>query len=314
MRPLSLARILGGALLAVQVASAADATLAEAKAAFDRKQYGKAEGIARKIVEEKGHTPEGVEAWLVVVDSLMMIRNFPAAFQECEKLLTAHPDTKHRSAILRREFEIGKTVAFSYAEVVVFRLYKYEQGVAMLEQVIKHAPYGPLADEAVLMIAEAYYARKDFASAHDHFSRLLRNYPNSKHLVTARVRRALCNVQMADGAEYDPTPAEEAEADLNLLASISKDKSVEAQANQMRELMAAREYEAGLYYFRCKNIDGGLRYLESCIRKYPKSEHAERARRILRESIIEKFPQSTHAERARRFLAEQDAARAKEKL
>ncbi|NQT87356.1 outer membrane protein assembly factor BamD [bacterium] len=294
--------------------AAQDGDLAAAKAAFDRKQFDKAESLARDIVEEKGQTGEGVAAWLVMTDSLMMMRNFPVAFQECENLLAAHPDTKHRSAILRREFEIGKTVAFSHAMVLLFRLSKHEEGVAMLEVVIKHAPYGPLADQSIMMIAEAYYARKDFGAAHDHFDRLLRFYPDSKLIVKARVRRALCSMEMAEGAEYDPTPAEEAEADLNLLAKISQDKSVEARAAEMRELMAHKDYDAGLYYFRCKNIEGGLRYMESVIRKYPTTEHAERARRILRESIIGQFPQSTHAKRARRFLDEQDAARAKEKL
>jgi outer membrane assembly lipoprotein YfiO len=215
--------------------------------------------------------------------------------------------------VLRREFEIGKTVAFSYADLVLFRLPKHEEGVAMLERVIKHAPYGPLADESVMMIAEAYYAREDYEAARDHFDRLLRQYPDSKLIVKARVRRALCNIRLAEGAAYDPTPAQEAEADLSLLAKISQDKTIEAQAAEMRDLMARRDYEGGLYYFRRRNIPGGLRYMESVIRKYPTTEYAERARRILQESIIARFPQSTHAERARRFLKEEDAARAKEK-
>jgi outer membrane assembly lipoprotein YfiO len=290
----------------------AERALSAAKAAFDRKQFDKAERLAREIVEEHGSLPVGAEARLVVIDSLMGMRNFPVAFQECENLLTAYPDTKHRSAVLRREFEIGKTVAFSYADLMLFRLPKHEEGVAMLERVIKHAPFGPLADQSVMMIAEAYYAREDYEAARDHFDRLLRQYPDSKLIVKARVRRAICNMRLAEGAAYDPTPAQEAEADLSLLSKISQDKSIEAQARQMREIMARKDYEGGLYYFRCKNIGGGLRYMEAVIRKYPNTEYAERARRILRESIIAKFPQSTHAERARRFLKEQDAARVKE--
>jgi outer membrane protein assembly factor BamD (BamD/ComL family) len=258
-----------------------DGLLASAKGAFDRQEYVSARQLARRVVRQHPTAPQVVDAWLVLIDSLAKLENHPRAAQECERLLAAHPQTRHRSAILRREFEIGKALAHSHARLLFFRFSRREEGAEVLEKVIAHAPFGPLADDSILAIAEAHLAARDFAVARDQYDRLLKHYPDSDLAIAARVRRAVCNMHLSAGAAYDPEPAEEARKDLELLSRVSGDAEIAARARAVRDVMAQGDYEAGLYYLRQGNLEGGVRYLEAVVAKYPDSEYAARARRLL---------------------------------
>lgn len=255
--------------------------VASAKQAFDRKDYRQARRLASRVVARHATSPVVVDAWLVVVDSLMEERDLSRAYNECEKLLTAHPDTKHRTAILRREFEIGDALAASRGRFLLFTISRLEDGVQILERVIERAPYGPLADHAVYAIGEAYFREGDWDQARAAYDRLLKDYPNSELLVRARVRRAACNQKLIQGPAYDLKPVEEARRDMDLLAGQSGNERLATHARQMRDVLARGDYESGIFYFRRINPEAGVRYMKAVIARFPDSEYATRAKRIL---------------------------------
>jgi outer membrane protein assembly factor BamD (BamD/ComL family) len=268
----------GGRLVAAETP---EQLLASAKQAFDRKDFSRARRLAQRVVDKHPASAVVVDAWLVVVDSLLESQEHTAAFEQCEKLLEAHPQTKYRTAVLRREFEIGQVLAASQYSVAFVRFKRLQEGVKILERVIEHAPFGTLADRAVYAIGEAYFHDGDYEAARDQYDRLLKHYPNSELIIRARVRRATCNQKLVAGSPYDMRPVEQAKADMDVLVKLSGNKEVAAQAAQMGELLAQGDYETGLFYFGRANIEGGVRYMKAVINKYPDSEYAGRARRIL---------------------------------
>ncbi|MFW6107427.1 MAG: tetratricopeptide repeat protein [bacterium] len=279
----------------------ARAALAEARSALEREQPRRALRLARKVLDQDPEPAQAVDAWLVVIDALADSGRYSRVVEECEKLLDTYPATGQRSAVLRREFEGAKALAASYARVLFLRFPRLEEGVAALEKVIERAPFGPLADDAILAIADAYYQAGHYETARDHCDRLLKHYPDSELASQARKRRVLCNLRLTRGGAYNAAHAEQAGRDLERLARDGQ--PLEEPSQRVCEVMAERQYEAGLFYFREGNIEGGLRYLESLIVNHPSSHYARRARRLLEEGIIAKFPHTEYADRARQFLA-----------
>ena len=196
-------------------------------------------------------------------------------------MLATHPETRHHSSVLRREFVIGEALTTSRVKVLLFSVTSLHDGVNVLEKVVAHAPFGPLADDAVYAIGEAHYRAEDFAAARDQYDRLLKQYPKSELVIRARVRRSASNAKLAEGAPYDLQPVEDARKDIDVLVRLSGNEQLAAQAGEMRDLLAQGDYDAGLFYFRMANIEAGVRYMKAVRARYPKSEYAERARRIL---------------------------------
>jgi len=270
---------MGGGIVAA--AETPEQLLASAKQAFDRKDFSRARRLAQRVVERHAASPVVVDAWLVVVDSLLETQDHTGAFEQCEKLLEAHPQTKYRTAILRREYEIGEVLAASQYSVAFVKVKRLQEGVKALERVIEHAPFGTLADRAVYAIGEAYFNDGDYEAARDHYDRLLKQYPNSELIIRARVRRATCNQKLVAGSPYDMRPVERAKADMDVLVKLSGNREVAAQAAEMGELLARGDYETGLFYFGRANIEGGVRYMKAVIVRYPETEYAARALRIM---------------------------------
>ncbi len=255
--------------------------LLEAKDQFDRGEYSRARRLAQKVVKADPTSPVALEAWLLVVDCYMKEDEPLKAYQECERLLSAHPRTKYRSAIIKREFTIGRQICLSRARKGLFGLAGAQEGIEILNKVVERAPFGPLADDAVFTIGEAYFIGGDYEAARDQFDHLMKNYPRSELAIRARVRRAYCNARLVEGAPYDLTPVVEAKRDLEALSRISGDETLRRQASEMRDILARSDYEAGLLYFRKGNIEAGMRYMRAVRARYPQSEYAERALRII---------------------------------
>lgn len=284
-----------GAALGLERETAEQRLLA-AKQAFDRKDYSRARSLASRIVTREPASPVAVEAWLVVIDSYTEQENWTRAFEECEKLLTAHPHTKYRMAVLRRELQLGEAIAASHVPMLFFRLSRLEEGVKVLERVIEHAPFSPLAERALYAIGEARFRDGDYAAARDAYERLLKDYPNSDLVIRARVRRATCNQRLALGPPYDLTPAQAAQADMEDLARMSGSERVARYARELRDMMARAEYESGIFYFNRYGLESGVRYMNSVVARYPGTEYAERASRIL--DLVKRLTEEARSEGA----------------
>jgi len=257
------------------------ALLESARKAMDRKDHGRAASLARRVVKRHAKAPEAEDAWLVRVQALSAQGKIRKTVTECNDMLAAYPRTKHRTAVLRVLLDVGKRLARSEHNVIFFRLSRLEEGVEVLKSVVNHAPFGPLADDAALAAGDAYLQAADFEQARDHYDSFLKAYPDSKLALRARVSRALCNYRLTTGAAYDTGPAVDAERELKLLANVSGDPELEARKKLMSGLLARGEYQTGLFYVRRGNVEGGMRYMKTVIAKYPESDYARRAKRIL---------------------------------
>ncbi len=257
--------------------------LAEARKAFDRKGYERAVSLARRVIRRHGDSEAAEEAYLVLIDGLIEQTQYISAYEACEKMLDAYPRSRHRTGVLRREVKIGDSLTRAELDLYLTRLSRLSEGVNVLNRVVERAPFGPLADDAVLTIADAYMRAARYEEARDEYGRLLRQYPNSPLGLRARVSRALCSYRMSNEAAYDTAPAEQARRELEILSRVSGDEELARRMAEMRDLLAHGDYATGLFFVRQGNLGGAARYMEAVVAKYPKSEFAGRAKRIIAE-------------------------------
>ena len=274
----------------------AEQRLADARRAFSRGSYGRARSQANRVLRWHPTSPVVADAWLVVIDCYIAQRNWPRAFEQCEKLLAAHPQTKQYTAVLRREFQIGEALAAARVWLFFFTAKRTEEGVRVLERVIERAPAGPMADRAVYAIGEAYFRAEDYEKARAAYARLLKDYPNGSLVIRARVRRATANQRLAEGPAYDDEPARAARRDMEDLARMSGNERVARYAHDLRDMTARGDYDAGLFYFSRYSIDGGARYMKAIMARYPDSEYSDRAERIL--GLVKRLTSEAAAEEA----------------
>ncbi|MFW6161592.1 MAG: outer membrane protein assembly factor BamD [Planctomycetota bacterium] len=279
---LALACWAAGPVRATLAGEAAD-TLEEARKAFDRKEYGRAARLAGRVIDRHGATEEAEEAHVVRIDALFEQDKYSSAFQVAEEMLDNYPRSRLRTAVLRRELKIGDAMTRAELDLVVISLSRLSEGVNVLERVIERAPFGPLADDAVLTIADAYLRAGKYVAAREQYDRLLRSYPNSSLGLRARVSRALCNYRLSSEAAYDTAPAEQAKRELEILSRVSGDEELARRTDEMRDLLAHGDYSTGLFYVRRGNFKGAVNYMEAVVAKYPQSEYADRAKRIIAE-------------------------------
>ncbi len=258
-------------------------SLEAAKKAYDRKDYGRAASLSRRLVRRHPETAEAEEAHLVWIDALVEQAKYVKAYETCERLLDNYPRSRHRAAALRRELKVGDAMTRAELDLYVLRLSRLAEGVNVLEQIVARAPFGPLADDAVLTIADAYLRAGKYEEAREQYDRLLRSYADSPLGLRARVSRALCNYRLSSEAAYDTAPAEHAKRELEILAKVSGDEEMARRVGEMRDLLAQGDYSTGLFYVARGNFEGAARYMKAVLAKYPKSEFAGRAQRIIAE-------------------------------
>jgi outer membrane assembly lipoprotein YfiO len=278
--------------------------LAEAKRAADRNEPAAAQKLAEQVIAQAGDPALTEEARLMLVDALVAQGHHLPAYEQCEKFLDAHPRSAQRSNVLRREFDIAQALAEPRGSATAISASRLQDAVRVFEKVIEHAPFGPLADQAIFAMAEAHRQRRDYEEARDGYERLLKNYPHSSLSRRAIVGRTACNYRLSQSSPNDTKAAEDASRDLDLLAkSPGEAADLVEQRHALRDTIARGDYEAGLFYFRSDNVTAGLRYIEAVLVKYPDSTYAARARRIFEEGIIAKFPETDYAKRAQQALA-----------
>ena len=273
--------LLAPAVARAGAAETAGELLESARQSFDRKDYERAVTLASRVARRHADGAEAEEAMLVWSDALFEQNKYVSAYEVCEKLLDAYPRSTHRTAVLRRELKIGEALTRAELDLYVTRISRITEGVKMMNRVVERAPFGPLADDAVLAIADAHLRAASYEEARDQYDRLLKNYPNSTLTLRARVSRALCSYRMSSDAAYDTAPAEEAKRELEVLSRVSGDEELARRMTEMRDLLAHGDYSTGLFYVQRGNFRGAQRYMGAVIAKYPKSEFAARAKRIL---------------------------------
>jgi len=235
--------------------------------------------------------------------------NYADALKCYQKLMIKYQHSKHLDADVRRVFSIAKyweledrrgvsSVNMTEKSRPTFDTFGHCKKA--YETIFINDPNGPMAEEAVMSLAQAYLLRgryqgdDNFGQAAFYFNHLCENYPLSKHIAKAHELGTYARSNAYMGKDYDPKMLAEAGklADATLRqfgAELGDDKSdILAIKEGVILQQAEMEWGYGQFYDKKKLYGAARQYYEKLVDKYPQTEYAEKARVRLEE--IEGLP------------------------
>src|SRR5579864_9125161 len=158
----------------------ADAEFRAAEKLFQQGNLPEAEKEFAKIAKKRKSTPWGEKAQYYLAETQYQRGKYVAAHDSYEALVTTYPGTKYLEKLVAREYAIAQAWLAIYDPKAKpeQKMNWYDRfngrrpvldtngnALSALEHVRHHDPSGPLADDAVLRIADHHYASGDYESA-----------------------------------------------------------------------------------------------------------------------------------------------------
>ncbi len=246
------------------------------------------------------------DALFMAGESWFFADRYPAAFTAYERLLKAFDYTRHLDTVVSRQFSIGRyweqlnkadpawLFSFQWSDPTRPKLATMSKAIEAYRSVRLHDPTGPLADDAVMATANAYFVQGRFEEAAYEYDLLRKEYPKSEHLLDAYLLGVQAKLQSYEGPWYDGTPLTEAReiAEQALLVfgdelGAERQRVIE-QLNRMEELFAERDLVLGQFYEKKQCYGAARLYYQAVIDEHPTTQAAEQARQRL--EAIRQYP------------------------
>ena len=204
-----------------------------------------------------------------------------------EELAQGHPNNPFAEEATRLEIAIAKAY-LDGRKIKVFGMTLWASpdfGHRVLRKVVDRNPYGPLADDALLMQSQYYMKSGRLDSARQTLEFLLKNYPSSPLYTQAQYLRGRSLFLANRGANYDIGLLREAHDAYALFTRDNPDSEhipqVREDLSTIRLRLAEKHYIVGCYYAKKGLARAAARSFRKLINEYGGSTWADAARKEL---------------------------------
>ncbi|WP_152054077.1 tetratricopeptide repeat protein [Tautonia marina] len=262
---------------------------------------------------DRRRSPWGMRSLYYLGEIRFKKGNYVGAHDTFEELLKEYPGTPHLDEAVSREFQIAQTWLNQVRPAddqpplpwhARFRggLPLIDTGghaVSVLEHVRQNDPAGPLADDAVKLIADHYASAGDHESAGFYYDQLANDHPKSPLLHDALMSSVDSKLNAYIGPEYDFTGLAEARDTAKRAMQLFPERLTSTSDDLYHTLdliadqEAERDYTMGEWYRSAGYVISAEYYFGGIVQKWPRSEWAEKARVQLAE--LAKMPRKETA-------------------
>lgn len=275
--------------------------LQEGEALFRQKKYAEAIAKFKTAVARWPDSTIEEDALFLLAECYFFTDKYPRAEDTYAQLLKKYDNTRYLDTVVARLFAIGRYWEQYYREhpewVIQPNLFDrsrpwfdtFGNAIAAYEKVRLHDPTGPLADDAVMATANAYFVKGEYENAAYHYRLLRKEYPNSEFQVPAHILGLQAVMRVYQGEHYDGDPLQEAEeiaqqALTQFGSQLGEEKArMQQAAAAIKEMKARRDWAMGQYYEQKRYYGAARTYYHNLIDNYPDTHHAAMARRRLEE-------------------------------
>jgi outer membrane assembly lipoprotein YfiO len=217
------------------------------------------------------------------------IGKYYTAFQNYQKTIDNYPYTKRQDEIISRQFNIAKI--FQNQENPKFMEFELslatEKAVEVYKKVIDNSPFGSLADQALMNMAECDRRMKKYTDAMEAYEKVINDHPDSTFVAEARYQLAYTRYEASLNPEYDQESTDEA---LKQFKQIQRSTAVPAVAQETNKLMdALRERKAesmnkiAQFYEKQGRSDSAVIYYQQIVTNYSGTKAAAAAQKRIDE-------------------------------
>lgn len=260
-----------------------DALFMQAEAAYQQDHYAKAHDIYAILLKEYPSTRH----LDVVSERLFKIGRIWLDFPEVAKLgevqQVNYDDPKHKLPPEEPVKKSGKPVFIpNFTDKSEPLFDTAGNGVAALQAIWMNDPTGPLADDAMMLVASHHARKGNFVEADRFFQMLRETFPNSPHLQEAFLLGSHVKLMSYQGAEYEGKTLREAkllkESTLRLYPDIADKERLKQELDQIDVAEAARDWEQVQLWLRKGKKRAAAVCAHQLIDRFPKSIYAQMAR------------------------------------
>ncbi len=195
----------------------------------------------------------------------------------------------------------GSKERFAYVEKPVETLYsdaarslslkRYEDAVALFEEVERQHPYSAWARRAMLMKSFAYYQDNDYEEAIQSIDQFLSLHPGNKDAPYAFYLKAMCNYERIRDVGRDQAFTVDALSTLNDVIRRYPDTEYARDARLKLDLtydhLAGKEMYVGRYYLRENKHISAINRFKTVLERYQTTSHVPEALHRLVEAYME---------------------------
>lgn len=157
----------------------------------------------------------------------------------------------------------------------------WNDAIRALDRYLLGSGTGERAADARLLLAKAYFGKRDFLTARSEFQRFLDRFPTHAEAPAAALGMCTSLTELSPTPQRDPSYTNEA---LGVCRNVAADYAGTTQgleaarlANLMRQKLAEKDFLNAEFYFRRKLHDSAIKYYEFVVDAYPDTEWAPRA-------------------------------------
>lgn len=276
----------------------ADKELEAASKLYQQGKLSEAESAYAKIAKKRKGSPWGEKAQFYLAETQFQRKKYVAAHDSFERLVADYPGTEYLEKLVSREYAIAQIwLAQSDAKakpeqkLAWYSHFNGEQpvidtrgsGLKALEHVRHHDPTGPLADDAVLQIADYHMKNEDYESAALYYDQLIADHPKSPFMQRAQLAAIDARMKGYLGPEYDGEGLEKARELVKQTMSSFPDRQASYEnlyhtLDLINDQEAERTYKVGDYYRRIGKVTSAEYYFGKIPQRWPNSPWAVKAK------------------------------------
>jgi len=261
---------------------------------FREKKYDDA---AKKYQEAADRWPDSLlaeDALYMSGESYFFDDQYSKARDTFDELTKNYENSRHLDRITARQFAIGRfwetkgrdhyTLTPNFFDKTRPWFDTHGAGIKVYENIRLSDPTGPLADDAVMAQATAYFFDERHEDAAYQYEVLRKDYPQSEHQKQAHLLGLQCYLNAYQGPQYDVTPLAKAEKLSEHTTKIfghqlqEEMPRLEQAREAVRAQLAEREYDLGEYYRRLGYNRAARSHYGAVIKDYPSTRFAEMAK------------------------------------
>lgn len=185
----------------------------------------------------------------------------------------------------------GGDPALLYSEgAALYRDSDYHTAIDKFKRVMEDYPLSPVAVDAELALADAYYSDNQYGDAASYYANFLSLHPGHQKAAYAVFQKGMSYLREISTIDRDQSSTQKALLAFNdtismYPSSIYADKAKEMTVFLKRRL-AEREFYIGNFYFKDKKYKGALARFAEILKKYPDAGLSDKALYYIGRSYI----------------------------
>jgi len=234
------------------------------------KSHGKADALYPEIL-------------LARAEALIGQEKFEDAHEVLQKFLEDYGGMAITVDALRLEFIVAEAYLGGVKRTVwkIFKVSAVDEGHKILDKIIADYPDTKLAELAMKAKADRYFRAGDHDLAETEYSRMLREYAQSRYQEYALRKAADSALASFGGVDYDESALVEAQErydDFRVRFGSAGDREqVTVILDSIKQARAEKEFQIGQYYERTDHLSSAVFYYQLVLKEWPGTIAAAKA-------------------------------------